>query len=514
MDQTPLHATFFALYTVVGFERDRLSKDKAEFKPQFFFLVIDMQIGTSHVRPRRATLLVAACVLASLMVSICLTLLTSFGPRDDAWYIKPQRFIKLEAPSSDHSKLAGRMQQQALLKASMMRMGHQSFPLQESRNSHSFSKTHPSTHQLLPQNKGCNADEHNSRTDTQCSNNVIEAARSPYQTPIRASRSLQGQAAPDMDKAGSTYYSTCASRDEACPVEWISYITTCTKGGNRLVDSVTATGIPMTVLGLGTVWRSRWGERIRALHDYLLKVPNDRIIVFSDADDVIIAPFATIESLMTDYRQLVNSRGGPTIFFPAETICYPDGDLWSNYTRAENIPNSHGKSPFTYLNAGVMIGPASHIRALIRLVYRDDCFDDQRAFTHAFLDPIVWWRQGNELHISSSRQDMRIKTEVHSLDSKPESKESTTSVFPPTDAQPLVGLDYWNTLSVALYGQEAKSLSYNARGLTVPSTGGSPLIIHQNGDKSDNKILEILARSFGMDYDHEAIAYATQNQQI
>nr|KAJ3419712.1 Multifunctional procollagen lysine hydroxylase and glycosyltransferase LH3 [Polyrhizophydium stewartii] len=409
--------------------------------------------------------------------------------------------------------------------------------LHEGTNTKTLERLDSKTGYLLAADPSCNSDRHSNRNDEQCGNEVLDAARNPHAPSIRPSSPLRKPlAASERDRVGR-YFGMCASRDPACPVEWISFISTCTAGGNRFIKSVTEKGFPVTVLGLGTVWRSRWGQRIRILHDYLTHVPDERIIVWSDADDVVVAPHTTIDSLVEVYRDMVRRRGGPTIFFPAEVACYPDGKLWRNYTRAENIPNGQGPSPFTYLNAGVMVGPASHIRALIRTIYKEDCSDDQRSFTHAILDPIIWWPDGAGFQVSSSRQDMRVgatriprvgsasQGDGKSSQAAPAAKAGAAAGtaepeydlvedFPPPGAVPLIGLDYWNSMIAAMYGQYAKNVTYSSKGVTIPATKGSPLIIHQNGDKRHNKILEILARAFGLEYDQAAIDFAKKTKQI
>ncbi|KAJ1338913.1 hypothetical protein BSLG_006548 [Batrachochytrium salamandrivorans] len=217
-------------------------------------------------------------------------------------------------------------------------------------------------------------------------------------------------------------------------------------------------------------------------------LPEDRLILWSDADDVIITPETTIDKIMQQYKALVDLANGPRVVFAAESPCYPRGDLWRNYTKPSDIPGGRGDSPFRYLNAGFMIGPAGLIRRMIEVVYQHDCFDDQLVYTLAYLDPLVWWRDAhtNEYQVSSSRQN---RTEI------------------PYYAKQLIQLDHWNLLSMAMYG--VKNEKYvvddaNTR-LTMLETNSNPLILHQSGQKTTNRILEILAMVFGYDYDAPAL---------
>ncbi|KAJ1338912.1 hypothetical protein BSLG_006547 [Batrachochytrium salamandrivorans] len=258
----------------------------------------------------------------------------------------------------------------------------------------------------------------------------------------------------------------------------------CRAKHSSLATSISKANIPLAVLGLGIPWKARWGLRVRTFHDYLLSQPEDRLILWSDADDVIITPETTIDKIMQQYKALVDLANGPRVVFAAESPCYPRGDLWSNYTKPSDIPGGRGDSPFRYLNAGFMIGPAGLIRRMIEVVYQHDCFDDQLAYTLAYLDPLVWWRDAhtNEYQVSSSRQK---QIEI------------------PYYAKQLIQLDHWNLLSMAMYG--VKNEKYvvddaNTR-LTMLETNSNPLILHQSGPKTTNRILEILAMVFGYDYD-------------
>eukprot|EP00842_Homolaphlyctis_polyrhiza_P005020 jgi/Hompol1/5519/HPOL_004503-RA len=419
----------------------------------------------------------------------------------------------LSAPISDASqfKTAAHLRFVAPRQPSLELQDGTVIPTLEGQNSRTFRKLNATTGRLLAVNTQCNHKWHSDRPDKQCSNAVLDAAKSPHAPHLRPHSLLRKSAAelPASVKI-SSYFAACAARHSSCPVEWVTFMTSCSTASNRLIDMVTDHAFPTTVLGLGTLWRSRWGYRIRVFHDYLLTVPDNRIVIWTDADDVLLAPHTTIDSLLTQYHQLVRQRNGPTVFFPAETACYPDGHLWLNFTDPNEIQNSEGPSPFRYLNAGIMIGPASHLRAVIRTLYTDDCFDDQRLFSHAFLDPLIWWSESATptptFQISSSREDTRL---VMVPARRTESPNDVVSVkdlltFPPQNARPLIGLDYWNALTVALYGMEAKDVSYGPQGIMIPHTKGLPFVVHQNGEKSSNAVLEVIAQSWGLPSDADA----------
>ncbi|KAL2912499.1 hypothetical protein HK105_207988 [Polyrhizophydium stewartii] len=314
-----------------------------------------------------------------------------------------------------------------------------------------------------------------------------QVQKSPPKSSLRRALRSGGETSAKIIP-GTSYNNACRAGDPACPVLWVSFTTLCRVGSNRFADSVTKAGIPLAVLGLGTVWKSRWGYRMRILHDFLVSQPDDRLIVWTDADDVVPVPGISVDRIIEGYQALIDMYQGPRIFFPAETACYPDGSLWSNYTDPNIQWYARGETPFRYLNAGLMVGPAGLIRRMIEVVYQDDCFDDQLAYTLAILDPLKWWRTavGGTYRVSSSRNAHRI---------------------PPESAKPLIGLDYWNGLLLAMYGMPNKDYVVDpaTRELSFIPTRSRPLILHQNGEKKDNRILEILSKEFGYDYDADVL---------
>nr|KAJ3418673.1 hypothetical protein HK105_008002 [Polyrhizophydium stewartii] len=294
---------------------------------------------------------------------------------------------------------------------------------------------------------------------------------------------------PALPLASKTSWNAlCRKGDPRCPLVWVTHSDACTLGSNRLARIVSGAGIPLAVVGYGFPWKNRWGFRMRMLHDFALTQPEERIIVWSDADDVIITPEASVDSLLRRYQDLVKKFGGPRIFFAAETACYPVGGLWSSFVDPNTLPFAPRKTPFRYLNAGIMIGPAGLIRRLTELAYQHDCFDDQYAFQLAYTAPLKWWRSSRtrELHVASPRDDV--------------------AELAPASARTLIGLDYWNSLSLAMYGIpiEHYSLNRTSGSLAYSETASAPLILHQNGPKAEDRNIEVLSKAFGYDYDAKA----------
>ncbi|KAJ3252836.1 Multifunctional procollagen lysine hydroxylase and glycosyltransferase LH3 [Boothiomyces macroporosus] len=231
-------------------------------------------------------------------------------------------------------------------------------------------------------------------------------------------------------------------------LEWISFITSCVENTNIFAKSLEQNGIKLTVLGLGTVWKQHWGSRLRMLHNYLLHVDPEKIIVWSDADDVLLAPGFDEKEIVARYRILVEKHNGPKIFYSAETACYPEGHL------AGKNPESPYNQHIRFLNAGTMVSTAGVLVEYLKYIYGGDCFDDQYLAVHAFLEPLYYW-ETDKLHVGTASQAKKEK-------------------------KLLVGLDYDNDLFIAAYGLHDQ-IVLSEKGLQFD--GKMIPIVHQNGDK-------------------------------
>ncbi|KAJ3095847.1 hypothetical protein HDU97_006468 [Phlyctochytrium planicorne] len=74
-------------------------------------------------------------------------------------------------------------------------------------------------------------------------------------------------------------------------------------------------------------------------------------------------------------------------------------------------------------------------------------------------------------------------------------------------AHPLIALDFDNDMFAALYSVFYTDLDVNSKTgvLQVLDTKGLPCILHQNGRKVENRVLDEIARSFGMPFNAKAI---------
>ncbi|KAJ3190640.1 hypothetical protein HK101_008514 [Irineochytrium annulatum] len=385
----------------------------------------------------------------------------------------------------------------------------------------------------------------------------------------------------------------------SCGLEWVVYSTNCNLGLNRLAENLHNQGVPLTILGLGKGWRG-WGQRVRTYHDYLISIPHDRLAVLSDAEDVILAPSCSAEVIEDRFRR----RAIPTapILAAAETVCWPDAGLWSNYSDPELVrvpdgvrdPRQDAGRRFHYLNAGTMMGRAGDLRRLLRRVYKDDCVDDQKAFTASYLGPDQFWVEdggfagadddfavepdgtsegphrswvaeraaswvadvekammvadmaerdlakaelapGKNGSAAIAAARTRFKTargaladivaaeDVHrhpNGTAEPNPRRRSRRVqaaatrrggpAAPAHARPLLALDFDNEVFAAMYGVEFRHLEVDGKAgtVTVKETKGRPCILHQNGRKVENRVLDEVAREFGLRYSESAVQRA------
>ncbi|KAJ3367216.1 hypothetical protein HDU91_001584 [Kappamyces sp. JEL0680] len=287
----------------------------------------------------------------------------------------------------------------------------------------------------------------------------------------------------------------CDNKDPTlCPLEWVAYATSCNMGTNRFADVLASKGIQLTVYGYNVPWKRRWGMRMRILHDHLVGLDPSKLVVFSDTDDVLLLPAFSARQIIQAYETLVASAKGPLVFFPAEPACYPDGSLAEYYPQPPSKQEGSAliASPFRFLNAGMLIGKAGHLVEMIRLAYKGDCFDDQLLFTKAFLDPLVWWRP---------TEDSTKYASSLALDTVAQSLEHSSV------KSHLIGLDYWNVLFGALVNTKIEidvEVDMQDKSIRMMATGGKPMIVHQNGDKTVRLVLEQLAQAFGLPFDKPA----------
>ena len=74
------------------------------------------------------------------------------------------------------------------------------------------------------------------------------------------------------------------------------------------------------------------------MHDYLLHLPKDRIVVYTDAEDVAVAPGCIAQDIMDQYNRF---NGGKHVVVAAELYLWPAGISWTEFP----IPEQEGFPP-------------------------------------------------------------------------------------------------------------------------------------------------------------------------
>ncbi|KAJ1569256.1 hypothetical protein HK405_007692 [Cladochytrium tenue] len=135
-----------------------------------------------------------------------------------------------------------------------------------------------------------------------------------------------------------------SSDTAAVSMEWVTFATSCSGGINRFAATVRDTGIPLTVLGFHTPWRG-WGQRLRSYHAYARTVAESdpaRVLILSDANDVIVTPGTSARSLLDAWSLLVAASGGGAaglgrIVAGSESALWPDEGLAAAYRNKDTI---------------------------------------------------------------------------------------------------------------------------------------------------------------------------------
>ncbi|TPX30529.1 hypothetical protein SmJEL517_g05917 [Synchytrium microbalum] len=248
---------------------------------------------------------------------------------------------------------------------------------------------------------------------------------------------------------------------EACKPEWLTYSTVCSESLNQLADHVHDAGMRFRVFGINTRWRG-FGVRIRLAGSYARLQPHNKLLIVSDADDVVLLPTPHCSSAHITSRFINTST---PILFMAERGLWPE--VW--LSRDFEVKSTSNTSPYKYLNAGTYIGYAWAVADLAERVHRGDCTDDQKSFIHAYLDDVGFVSEGLNRRSMYDKWDFREGVQ-------------------PEGFQKYIRLDVDNELTNSLFQESMSDFDFtyvNTKGLVVNThTGGRPCIFHQNGDKS------------------------------
>ena len=145
---------------------------------------------------------------------------------------------------------------------------------------------------------------------------------------------------------------------------------------NKLNTSARKFDITIKNLGLNKKWRGTdmsgpgGGQKVNLLKEYIQDLPNEDLILFTDAFDVFYAD--DINTIYERYRDL-----SAKVIFGAELYCWPQEDL------ADAHPPS--KTPYRYLNSGNFMGTVQELKRMLRYNQIKDDEDDQLFFQNIFI---------------------------------------------------------------------------------------------------------------------------------
>ncbi|KAL2913836.1 hypothetical protein HK105_206715 [Polyrhizophydium stewartii] len=250
-------------------------------------------------------------------------------------------------------------------------------------------------------------------------------------------------------------------------VEWVTFSTKCSKNLNRLTALVERTGAKFTILGMHTMWTG-FGGRIHTLAQYLKTVPDDRIVIFTDGDDVVPLPTCSAAHMAGVFR-----RQDTAVLFMAERECWPDEFLKEEYPAPSPRP-----SPFVYLNGGSYAGYAWALRDVIAQAYTINCSDDQRGFTRVYLSQTSYEMDadGRRRIYATANKGRDLYGDRQQIERKGDGA-----------GRPYIKLDWYAAMFQSLVHSRMEEFDfsrYNDTGRVEQLlTKSEPCVFHQNGDK-------------------------------
>ena len=117
------------------------------------------------------------------------------------------------------------------------------------------------------------------------------------------------------------------------------------------------------------------GMKINLVKDFIRELPDEDVILFTDAYDVFYADdLDTILERYEDYRDNNNAK----VVFSAEDQCWPDASL------ADRFPNT--KTKYRFINSGTYIGEVGELKKIFEHDNLEHDGDDQLFFHYAYLE--------------------------------------------------------------------------------------------------------------------------------
>ena len=143
-----------------------------------------------------------------------------------------------------------------------------------------------------------------------------------------------------------------------------------------LNDTAAMYGVYPKNLGKGVDWQggtmqsTGGGHKINILRDYINTLPDNDVVIFTDAYDVMY--FSDLEEITRRYLGFCSK-----VLFSAETEIWPDKSL------ADKFPD--GGTKYRYLNSGTFIGVVSELKKILNSATIENSSDDQLFYQQAFL---------------------------------------------------------------------------------------------------------------------------------
>lgn len=128
-------------------------------------------------------------------------------------------------------------------------------------------------------------------------------------------------------------------------------------GLERLLLTAEHFGNKITVLGLGKPYKNHF-VKLKETYDYLETLPDDDVVLFMDAFDVIM--LGSGDEILERFLKMKCS-----VLFGSERHYHPKNSVIDMYGEYPEAPTS-----LRYLNSGTYIGYVSYIRHMIRKIYK------------------------------------------------------------------------------------------------------------------------------------------------
>jgi len=145
-----------------------------------------------------------------------------------------------------------------------------------------------------------------------------------------------------------------------------------------LTQQIKDAGETLTILGLELNKTIGWeasgnlGLKLKLLHDFVITLPSEDIVLFIDAYDVVF------KGNVTDILKRYVTFNKPLVF-GAEKTCFPD-EFHSKY------PQDTKDYSFRFLNSGLFIGKVGALRECFQNYEYVDGINDQAWWKQTFLD--------------------------------------------------------------------------------------------------------------------------------